>query len=334
MKYSLKNNHFLLSIAVFFLWLAPSCTKTIDIDIPDSAQQVVVEGTIENNVPPVVILTKSQKFFSNIDLNNLGNYFVHGATVKVTGSDGSSTELTEFCLQGLNLPKDQQDVLLSALGFSTVDSANVPNICVYTISDIANYFLTGIASYTGKERTFYTLDIMAPSFTGSDSIHITSSTSIPTMIGMDSLTYREAPNADYRDSMAALYAYITVPDTFGNAIRFKTKRNSEPFYNPAMGSVWDDKVWVGLKVALPIERGQAPNTKIDFKTDFLFWKGDTVTVKWSNIDYQTYDFFFTLENDGGDSPFSQPVRIKSNINNGLGIWAGYATSYNTIIIPK
>ncbi len=323
----------LLSLVVA-LWSLPSCTKEIDVNIPDSAQQVVVEGTIENGVPPVVILTKSQKFFGTIDLNNLGNYFVHGADITVTGSDGTQTVLTELCLQGLNLPADQQEVLLSALGFSTIDSANVPNVCVYTIPDIVNYFLTGTASFVGNERTSYALDIMAPPFSGSDSIHITSTTYIPTAVGMDSISIREASDAKYRDSMVSLYSNVTVPDTFGNFLRYKTKRNSEPYYIPATGSVWDDKLWVGLQIALPIERGQDPNAKIDFNTDFLFWKGDTVSVKWSNIDSKTYDFFFTLENDGGDSPFSAPVKIKSNINNGLGVWAGYATRYYEVIIPK
>lgn len=328
-----KFIYYLLPIA--YCLLASSCTKTIDVIIPDSAEQVVVEGTIENNAPPVVILTKSQKFFGTIDLNNLGNYFVHGADVTVTGSDGTSTTLVELCLQGLNLPQEQQDILLNALGFSTVDSANIPNVCVYTIPDIANYFLTGTASFTGKERTSYALNIKAPGFSGGDSIHLISTTYIPTAVGMDSISIREATDARYRDSMVALYSNVSVPDTFGNFLRYKTKRNSEPYYTPTTGgSVWDDKLWVGLQIALPIERAQDPNAKIDFNTNFLFYKGDTISVKWSNIDSKTYDFFYTLENDGGDSPFSQPIRIKSNISNGLGVWAGYATKYYEVVVPK
>lgn len=311
----------------------PSCTKTIDVNIPDSAQQVVVEGTIENDAPPVVILTKSQNFFGQVDLNNLGNYFVHGAEIKVTGSDGTQTQLVELCLQGLNLPQDQQDILLNALGFSTVDSANIPNVCVYTIPDIASYFLNGTASFVGKERTRYDLDIKAPGFSGSDSIHLTSSTYIPTAIGMDSLSVREATSPELRDSMVAVYANVTVPDTFGNFVRYKTKVNNEPYYGGFNGTVYDDRLWVGLKIALPLERGQDPNAKFDLKTDTYFYKGDTLSVKWSNIDAKTYDFFFTLENDGGDSPFSQPVKIKSNISNGLGVWAGYATKYYQVILP-
>lgn len=322
-----------LAFCVLYLFSVSACVKVVDVTIPASEQKIVVEGTIENNVPPIVILTKSQNFFGDIDLNNLGNYFMHGARIKVTGSDGTQTDLNEFCLQGLNLPKDQQDVLLGALGFSTVDSANIPNVCVYTVPDILNYFLSGTCAFMGKERTTYALDIVSPSITGNDSTHLTSSTYIPTAIGMDSLTIREASDVHYRDSMVSLYANTSVPDTFGNFLRYKTKRNHEPFYNPQGGSVYDDKLWVGLKIALPIERGQNPNAKFDLKTDTYFWKGDTVTVKWSNIDAKTYDFFYTLENDGGDSPFSQPVKIKTNINNGLGVWAGYATKYYTVDIP-
>jgi hypothetical protein len=134
--------------------------------------------------------------------------------------------------------------------------------------------------------------------------------------------------------MVSLYAFVTVPDTFGNFLRYKTKRNDEPYYNPMGGTVYDDRLFVGLHLGLPIERGQDPNAKFDLRTDTYFWKGDTVTVKWSNIDVKTYDFFYTLENDGGDSPFSSPVKIKTNVNNGLGIWAGYATKYYTVAIPE
>jgi hypothetical protein len=311
-----------------------ACTKEIQIDIPESSQQVVVEGTIENDMPPIVILTKSASFFGNVDLNNLGTYFLHGAQVKVTADDGQQAQLVELCLQDLNLPPDQQAVILSALGFANVDSTQTPAICVYTVPDIATYFLSGTCSFMGKERTAYALDIMSPGIqTPQDSVHVTSTTYIPTAIGLDSLAVRDHPNPDYRDSMAALYAYVTVPDTFGNFLRYKTKRNHEPYYSPLGGSVYDDRLFVGLTLGLPLERGQAPHSDFDFNTDSYFWRGDTVTVKWSNIDSKTYDFYFTLENDGGDSPFSSPVKIKTNINNGIGVWAGYATKYYTIAVP-
>ena len=65
-----------------------------------------------------------------------------------------------------------------------------------------------------------------------------------------------------------------------------------------------------------------------------FWKGDTVVLKWSNIDYQTYDFFYTLENDGSGNPFANQVKVKSNVTGGIGVFAGYATRYYSIKVPK
>lgn len=310
-----------------------SCTKEIDIEIPAEAEQVVVEGSIELNSPPIVLLTKSAKFFDNINVNDIGSYFIHGASINVTAGDGQQTILTEFCLQNLNLPPDQQQLLLNALGFTSVDSSQIPNVCVYTVPDIINFFVNGTCSFMGKERTSYALDIVSPPLYGTDSVHLTSSTYIPTAIGLDSLSFAEHVNEAYRDSMMAVIANITVPDTFGNSVRYLTKRNSEPFYKPRTSSVYDDRMFVGLSIALPLERGTPADEKFDLNTAAYFWRGDTVTVKWSNIDYKTYDFFYTLENDGGDSPFSSPVKIKTNINNGLGIWAGYATRYYTTIVP-
>jgi hypothetical protein len=296
----------------------------------------VVEGTIENDRPPIIILTKSVKFFSSINVNDISSYFVHGAAIKVSSSNGQQTDLTEYCLQSLNLSAQEQQLVLSALGFTTIDSASIPNVCFYTVPDIITYFLTGSCSFMGSERNTYSLDIMAPPFdSGGDSIHVTSTTRIPARLGLDSLGVGVHPNESYRDSFAPVYAYFSVPDTFGNFVRYWTKRNDEPFYKPLSQSVYDDKLFVGLSIGLPLERGQvrSRDNNFDINTYTYFRKGDTVTIKWSNIDDKTYDFFYTLENDGGSSPFSSPIRVKTNINNGLGVWAGYATTYKTTIVP-
>lgn len=320
---------------VVLIFALPSCTKEVDIDIPESAKQIVVEGSIELNTPPVILLTQSQKFFDNININNLGAYFVRGAQVTVKASDGTQAILNEYCLQNLPLSDQEKQVVLTAFGFSLNDSTPITDICFYSVADIATYFSSGTCSFMGKEKTKYELEIIAPPFTpGEDSIRVSSTTTIPASVGLDSLGTKQHPNPAYRDSMMAVYAYFTVPDTFGNAIRYWTKRNSQPFYKPESGSVYDDKLFVGLSVGLPLDRGRPSGEDFNINTGPYFWKGDTVTVKWSNIDNATYQFFYTLENDGGDSPFSSPIKIKSNIKNGLGVWAGYASNYYTITVPK
>src|SRR6185436_681213 len=61
-----------------------SCEKGITFDLDDPEPKLVVEATIENGQPPVVILSKSLNFFSRIDASMLTNSFVHNAEVYVS----------------------------------------------------------------------------------------------------------------------------------------------------------------------------------------------------------------------------------------------------------
>ena len=56
-------------------------------------------------------------------------------------------------------------------------------------------------------------------------------------------------------------------------------------------------------------------------------------VKFCSIDRNTFEFWRTeetqVQNNG--NPFGSPAPISGNIKGGLGIWGGYAASYDTII---
>ncbi|MBX2904070.1 MAG: DUF4249 family protein [Chitinophagales bacterium] len=305
-----------------------SCTKEISVNIPKDAQQLVVEGNIEIDRPPVILLSKSQSFFDNIDINNLAAYYVHDAKMTVkSGTD--SVELVEYCLNNLPISDEQKKQLLESYGFNIDDSVPLPNVCIYSIPDLFNCLLNGNCSMVGKENTSYDLRIEV------EGKVLTASTTIPTPKGVDYLEIRPRPKPIENDSFVSVFVNITVPDTFGNFVRYWTKRNKEPFYLPASQSVWNDKLFVGLSIALPMERGYAKGTKVNTEDYSYFLKGDTVTLKWANIDNKTYDFYYTLENDGSGSPFANPVKVKTNIAGGaLGVWAGYATKYYTIVVPK
>jgi len=322
------SKYIALAIFIFITTIATtSCTKNIDIEIPKESQQITVEGTIEIDRPPLILLTNSQGFFDNINLNDLGAYFVRDAKITITtGND--TIQLAEFCLNDLPATDQQKKQLLQNFGFSADSALPIPNVCIYSIPDLINCLLGGSCSFVGKENTRYDLRIEAK-----DKV-LTSYTTIPKAVGIDSLTVRPRPNAPADDKFVAVYNNLTVPSTFGNFVRYWTKRNSEPYYLPGSQSVWDDKLFIGLTIALPIERGYKKGAQIEPEVYSLFEKGDTVTIKWSNIDSRSYDFYFTLENDGGGSPFSSPIVVKSNINGGLGVWAGFASQYYTIVVPK
>ena len=77
----------LLSVCIASIVLFVACEKEIDLKVPNPASAYVVEGHIENGIPPYVVLTKNAAFYGNINLSNLANYFVSGAQITVTTDD-------------------------------------------------------------------------------------------------------------------------------------------------------------------------------------------------------------------------------------------------------
>jgi hypothetical protein len=310
--------------AAIWVMMLASCTKDITVELPTPEDQVVVEGYIQNGTPPYVLLTRNAAFFGGIDVNNLGAYFVHDAVIKV--NDGADTVvLTEFCLH--SLPDTVKRQFARAFGFEFNDTIPVPDICVYTIPDILEYYVLGDTSvFRGHVTHSYGLQIEV------DGKTLTSSTYLPGLVPFElSFIPHNDPN---NDTLVTVQTTFTQPDTPGNFVRYFTQRNLEPMYPPVTQASFDDNLFHGAEYTFPIERGQSKTAEIDFDTYGYFWRGDTVIVKWAQIDKSSYDFWHTIENDGGDNPFSSPVRIKTNINGGLGVWCGYGAYIDTIIIPE
>ena len=78
---------------IFVLFFFTACEKDIDLKLDVSQPSLVVEGTIENGKPPIIILSKSLDYFSKITPALLSSSFVRNATVLVTNGN------TEFRLQ-------------------------------------------------------------------------------------------------------------------------------------------------------------------------------------------------------------------------------------------
>ncbi|MFN8310723.1 MAG: DUF4249 family protein [Chitinophagales bacterium] len=318
----------LLIVIIAGLFVA-SCTKEITGKLPDTGTHLVVDGYIESGQPPIVLLTRSSKVFGDLNINNISSFFIHGAKVTVTKDSVQQFHLEEICLRDLPLADTQKVQLLRALGISVFDSSAVPDVCAYSLpaGDLLNYFSGGGCTLCGELDHRYDLKIEANGQT------ITSYTTIPSGNPVDSLGI-SYPAAPALDSFAGVTLTVTVPPTYGHFIRYWTKRNNEPFYLPQTQSVYDDKLFIGKTFTLPVERGYPPTQKVDPEKFGYFMKGDTVTIKWSHIDSRTFDFFYSLESDGSNTPFTSYLVARSNINGGLGVWAGYGTSYYKIIIPK
>jgi Domain of unknown function (DUF4249) len=287
--------------AVLLIALFSACEKDINFELKDAETLLVVDANIENNQPPVVILTKSLDFYSTIDPALLFNSFVRNA--EVTMSNGTLThKLREY---------GQQLTGTDSLYYYSIDSANLAT------------------AFYGQLDTRYTLSIKVAGK------QYTASTAIPKLAKRpDSLWWKPAPFSDDTNKVI-LMVKATDPPGLGNYVRYFTSRNHDAFL-PGENSVFDDQVIDNTTYEIKVDPGINRNNPIPFDDNY-FKRGDTVALKISNIDKATYTFWSTWEFafQSIGNPFAQPNKVVGNISNGaLGAFYGYASSTKTLAIPK
>lgn len=275
-----------------------ACEKNIDVDFPPGDVPYVIEGYIENGTIPLISISRGVSFLSNISTDDFNNLFVSNATVTISIDGGAPETLTAVDLGGL---------------------------VIYTSPNI-----------TGEVGKKYDLKIEV------DGKVFTASTTILPPQPLDSIVFKQAPGLKgTKDSLVELTAWYTDPVEPENYSRILTKKNSEFFYDVSFNSVYNDYIINGKHISFTIFGGKQAlqnNDSADFSQYGYFKRGDTVYVKWASIDKAQYDFWNTFESQSGSfgNPFSPTVIIKSNIkgSGGIGIWASYGASIDTVIIPK
>jgi Domain of unknown function (DUF4249) len=291
---------------IFFLFLFSfsfaSCEKDITIKLDPTSTDLVVDASIENGKYPMVVLSKSLAYFSQLSTAALTASYVHGAYV--TMNNGSITG---------QLKED-----------STKDDS----------TGLVVYYYTFDPTYSGPKfkgafNTAYNLEIQVGNET------YTASTTIPSLAKyIDSLWWVNAPSA--ADSgLVNLKARVVDPPGYGNYTRYYTSVNDGPYY-PGLTSVFDDQITDGTTYTVTVDKGVNRNFPIDINDYSFFNKGDSVIVKLADIDKATYDFWRTMEYNyqSVGNPFSTPTVVISNISNGaLGYFGGYAAQYKGLLIP-
>jgi len=288
-------------VVLFIVLFLSSCEKNINFVLHESTPVLVVDASIENNQPPIVILTKSLDYFSRIDPQILANSFVHNADVHISNG-----------------------VLNHKLKEYFIDSTGGYRVYFYSI-DTMNL----ATAFTGLFNTTYSLKI------NSDGKEYSAITTIPILAKKpDTLWWKPAPFNDDTNKVVVI-TRASDPPGLGNYIRYYTKKNKGPFL-PGENSVYDDQFVDGTTYEIPVDPGVDRNNKISFDKNY-FKRGDTVTLKLCNIDKTTFKFWSTMEfgYQSIGNPFSSPTKVIGNISNGaLGAFCGYAAFYKTLIIRK
>lgn len=276
-----------------------SCEKNIDFNLDQADPVLVVDAQIENDQPPLVVLTKSFSYFDTLSPQLLSAAFVHNAQVFL--SNGTLThQLKEY------------------------EYPLIPGFSAYYYSIDSSNLAT---AFTGSLGGNYTLKIVSEGKEYLASTQISGSSNFP-----DSVWFTRAPQSP--DTLKrVMYVKATDPPGRGNYYRYFTKVNSGRFL--ASENVFDDQVIDGTTYTLQFPPGFDRNDPPS-RDDNFFMKGDTVTLKFCSINKASYDFWntweFAFQSIG--NPFAQPNKVLGNISNGaLGAFCGYAAGYRTYIAP-
>jgi len=299
----MKSIYYILLICLI------GCTKTIDFELPEIEQTIVVEATVESGLPPRVILTNSQGYFEAIDSSILSDIFIHDADVVI--SDGiESFPLQEINFNGVYLYTSLNFAAVGQYGKTYSLSVQVNDKSVYSTTTIPQpLFIDSL--WFDKYVAYDSLGLIGARF------------SDPDTLGNCYRWFAQRINS---------YTYNYSPP-FDNIIG--TIKDSRPL--PPIGSSTDDKLFNGLSFDFIFPRGedgllQGPD---DNNVEAGFYKiGDTILVKSTTTTYPIYLYVRAMENAAisEGSIFSSPGNLPYNIQgDGIGIFYGYGVSYDTLI---
>lgn len=315
----MKKYLFLLSYLFF------SCQEEITPNLPQAIEKIVVEGAIEQGFPPYVILTKNQGYFEPINEDTYNNLFVEDASVLVWTYNEDGTK---------------DSVILSQLPppFDTIP--------VYTDTNIIYNPGTEFVGEVGKT---YFLEVK-----WNDKI-ITSSTTIPKPTPLDCLwvEQNETAKKEWKCDIRAVYSD---DGNIQNNILIKSKRleHWEKDADSISAIKTNDSrlllIDAGSDVLINGESFETyfPRPKDDggfpfgaynadhYNNDSIFLSHDIVLIKFCQIDNPSLKFWrgIVRQSTSNNNPFTEPMNLASNINNGLGAWTGYGSVYYKVPIIK
>ncbi|MEJ6590091.1 MAG: DUF4249 family protein [Crocinitomicaceae bacterium] len=305
----------LLAVLAFF----GSCSKEVTIDLPLHIPELVVDGTIETNRNPIILLSKSADIYSSTDLAAYLANFVFNANVSVV-FDEDTVSLELFSIP--DLPVASQEKLAEMLRLKKLSELEALPLYVYSSTELigeVNKTYELIIDY--KEKTYV------------------AQTTIPYPTPLDTLFWKLEPETlEYGYSWAILSDPINQFDGYKWEVkRTNLNSNGQPkddIFKRGRGGYFDDEYFDGLTFEFAYENPMNRKDSTHLKEYKRYYRiGDTLVVKFSKMDKNVFKFYNKKLNQIANSgnPFATPINAPSNVSNGaLGVWAGYSPIYDTL----
>ena len=295
--------------SLLFLGFFFACEEPVDLDIEAVKPQLVVDGIFSKDHPFQIVLSKS----GNV-LTNEPTQFIDNAKVSIRGEDNKLLAILEYQDDPL-LPSYYSEAILPATHTNYHLSIDVPNYStLIAVDQIPKpVVLSGI-----------TVDTMS---IAEESVLLT--TNIKEPIGQKHyyhlLLFHEVVNGrthsngfvENKDVDLMPLPIAAIPDNIPNAI----------FDVDKFGILFSDENIDGQALQLKLiavindlEMGMFPKIVGELRT----------------VSENYYQYYTSLarQQESKDRPFSEPVSVFTNIENGVGIFAGYSTYRDSVTVVQ
>ena len=225
--------------------------------------------------------------------------------------------------------------------FTTIDSSNILDFAISTAKvevmggnekEILIYrpyniyfppFIYFGLSLKGKVDHTYNLVVISRGDT------IRAQTSIPKPVEADSVWFYKLPDSDTLGLLRLRIKDNALEKNYYRTL-VKRKRNDAKFI-PTLVSVFDDAFFNGDTITINLSQGL--ETLLEVGKEKYFHTRDTIILKFCTIDETTFKFWQAISTETltAANQFSATnTSVEGNIEGGIGIWAGYGVTYDTV----
>lgn len=298
---------------------AMGCTQVVDIDLPDTPSQAVLEGTVRVGEPALFLFSTTQGYFDPVDLGALASLYVGDAQVTLH-VDGEPYVLDPLCTG--DLPPEALGAAAELLGIDEAVLATT-NICAY-VGPLIPEALGAVG------RSF---DVEATWARDGQTFDVRAQATVPDFPGLDSAWF-EVPATSTNDSLGFIWTAMTEAPGLGNGYRWSSKRvNRGEGFSYELGSVFDDAFLDGQALSFFNFRAPRPGEE-EVPGEEGFWKvGDTVVVRLEAVNFEAFETLRDFETAAASqgNPFALPTSASSMVEGGLGWFAAYAGRTDTVV---
>ena len=308
MQYYMQMKKLLLLILSTISLLMTGCQQEVELNLPEYTPKLVIEGTIENGGPAMVMISKSIPYFHEVTFSYLMDSVMvtnNKARVFVTSETGETEQLA------------------------------------WKITPELPYRMGFVGSKVlGREDTHYTLRVEY------DGKTYTAETYIPKTFDLDSIWIDQSAEI-LNETQGTVRMLMSDPADEENYYAFFCKVYSKTLRDRLWVSglpvAFDDRTFNGQTFNYEMTRagysrlmiGMLDENERENYTRLTFRPGDIIYVKHTQIDYHTYKYLLSAGTEAayGSNPFTNPLPAVSNFDSEevLGHWSGFAAKIDTLV---